>query len=245
MNNEDRWTESKFKEKANKIHASRNRHEVAVGSRIIVDAIGEFYSSSLRKYVQGHLLDLGCGKVPLYAAYKERAKSVTCVDWQQSLHGADFLDHCMDLTKPLNFTDGSFDTIILSDVLEHIPNPLELLSEIYRILKDGGVLIGNVPFYYWIHESPHDYYRYTRYALERFSNCSNFKVIELLELGGLPEVASDLFLKGLSSIRGLSKVPMLLEPVISMGLRTKLSRHVSFKTQHTFPLGYGFVYRKK
>lgn len=51
--------------------------------------------------------------------------------------------------------------MILSDVLEHIKQPSELLCEISRIMKDDGRLVLNSPFMYWTHGSPYDYFRYT------------------------------------------------------------------------------------
>ena len=49
-----------------------------------------------------------------------------------------------DVTK-LPFEDKSFDKIILSEVLEHVPNDRQALTEMYRVLKPGGVLGLTVP----------------------------------------------------------------------------------------------------
>jgi SAM-dependent methyltransferase len=45
----------------------------------------------------------------------------------------------------LPFEDNFFDVIILSEVLEHLINPLKALSEIRRVLKNGGLLILTTP----------------------------------------------------------------------------------------------------
>lgn len=45
----------------------------------------------------------------------------------------------------LPFEDESFDKIILSEVLEHVPDDTKALSEVYRVLKPGGVLGITVP----------------------------------------------------------------------------------------------------
>lgn len=45
----------------------------------------------------------------------------------------------------LPFADASFDRVICSEVLEHIPNYLSLLAEIDRVLKPGGQLCVSVP----------------------------------------------------------------------------------------------------
>ena len=49
---------------------------------------------------------------------------VQCIDWANSLHGSDYLDKVCDLTGTIPYPDGSFDTILLSDVLEHLPEPM-------------------------------------------------------------------------------------------------------------------------
>ena len=45
----------------------------------------------------GYLLDLGCGKVPLYLIYKSHITDSICVDWGNSLHGNDYIDSECDL----------------------------------------------------------------------------------------------------------------------------------------------------
>jgi SAM-dependent methyltransferase len=54
------------------------------------------------------------------------------------------LDFECDLTKPLPFADGEFDTIILSDVLEHVPQPERLWSEIALSAIPGAVFSGSI-----------------------------------------------------------------------------------------------------
>jgi SAM-dependent methyltransferase len=50
----------------------------------------------------------------------------------------------IDLQR-MNFGSGSFDAIIHSDTLEHVPNSKAALEECYRVLKDGGRLFYTVP----------------------------------------------------------------------------------------------------
>jgi len=47
--------------------------------------------------------------------------------------------------EALPFEDGSFGTILCTEVLEHIPDPAAALAEYRRVLQPGGVLIGSVP----------------------------------------------------------------------------------------------------
>lgn len=51
---------------------------------------------------------------------------------------------CMDMTD-MPFKNGSFDSVICSEVLEHIPNDKKAINELVRILKPGKVLAISVP----------------------------------------------------------------------------------------------------
>lgn len=61
--------------------------------------------------------------------------------------------------------DTSYDTVLCSEVLEHLADPAAALREINRVLKPGGKLILSVPFLGRLHEEPHDYYRFTKHGL--------------------------------------------------------------------------------
>lgn len=52
----------------------------------------------------------------------------------------------------LPFDDGTFDVVICSEVLEHIPDWLGVLDEINRVLKPGGTFVASVPRFWpeWI-----------------------------------------------------------------------------------------------
>ncbi len=55
--------------------------------------------------------------------------------------------------QALDLRDASFDIVVTNEVLEHVPSIDAALSEIYRVLKVGGVHIGTVPFMYFQDES--------------------------------------------------------------------------------------------
>ncbi|MGE3825510.1 MAG: hypothetical protein AB7G44_14910, partial [Bacteroidia bacterium] len=97
MRNKEQWKPSKFVYRNGKLYASRDAAEVNVSSRLIADIIASFYEREIKNHVKGKLLDLGCGKVPLYLAYLDFTTEVACVDWPNSLHKNIYLDHEMDL----------------------------------------------------------------------------------------------------------------------------------------------------
>lgn len=61
----------------------------------------------------------------------------------------------------LPFLDNSFDSIICTELLEHVRNPCVVLAEILRVLKPGGLALLTVPFMFPVHSDPNDYGRYT------------------------------------------------------------------------------------
>ncbi len=193
MKNITQWKPTKFEYRKGKLRTSLNLNEVSIHSRVVSDQIAQEYERLLPKYAQGKLLDLGCGKVPLYMVYKSLVEEVITLDWADSFHTNEFLDIIHDINEPLPLEGGQFDTVIMSDVLEHIKKPATVMNEIARVLKPGGRLIMNVPFMYWIHEYPHDYHRYTEYALRFYAEESGLEVIELKPVGGLLEIFVDLF----------------------------------------------------
>jgi SAM-dependent methyltransferase len=145
----------------------------------------------------------------------------------------------------LPFEDASFDTILLTDVLEHLTEPAEAVREAARILRVGGKLIAGVPFFYWIHEEPHDYYRYTEFALRRFCQSSGLNVLDLQPYGGLPEVLCDLAAKGLELLP--RPLPALLRPFQTVAAwldATWPARKLSGRSRWSFPLGYLVIAQK-
>lgn len=245
MRNLPSWKPSKFVYRHGRLIASRDPREVGIASRLSADLIAALYDRELPLHAKGKLLDLGCGKVPLYATYKNVVSECTCVDWANTAHKNQYLDHECDLTQPLPFADGCFDTIILSDVLEHIPTPEGLCREIARILAPRGKLILNVPFYYWLHEEPHDYYRYTQHALRRFIHLAGLELVMLEATGGSPELLADVLAKHLAHVPLVGKLLAAFVQWATLHfIGTRLGRKVSRSTSRMFPFGYFLVAEK-
>jgi SAM-dependent methyltransferase len=67
----------------------------------------------------------------------------------------------------LPFATGSADCVLLSEVLEHVPRPENLLREAARVLRPGGRVLLTVPFMAPLHQLPYDYWRFTHEGLRR------------------------------------------------------------------------------
>lgn len=77
-----------------------------------------------------------------------------------------------------------YDAVLLTQVIEHLPNPSDVLDEIHRILKPTGKLWLTGPLFFPEHEAPYDFYRYTRYGLEHLLSRAGFQIVDLQPLEG-------------------------------------------------------------
>lgn len=134
--------------------------------------------------IRGRVLDLGCGTAPYRDDIVAIADEYVGVDWPNSLHDARNVDVCADLSQSLPFDDGSADTVVAFQVLEHLREPGRFLSEAYRVLRPGGNLVLTVPFMWRVHEAPHDYYRFTRHGLEHLLQAAGFSDLAIDEASG-------------------------------------------------------------
>jgi SAM-dependent methyltransferase len=243
MKNMERWKPTKFVYRKTKLSGSRNPEHLSISSRLNADLVAAKYEHHLKDHASGSLVDLGCGKVPFYEAYRNYVSKVTCADWNSGANP--YLDVTCDLNAPLPFGSDEFDTIILSDVLEHIAEPGALWKEMSRILKQDGKIILSVPFYYKLHEVPFDYFRYTRFALTRFAETNRFNVLVLEPIGGFPEIITDLMAKNIVRVPLIGKpLCLFFQGFCWLMLRTGVGKKLSTKTSHDYPLGYFMVAQK-
>jgi SAM-dependent methyltransferase len=242
MRDPESWRPSKFVLRGGRLRASADRSEVSAGSRLAAELVAEAFGTHLPVHARGRLLDLGCGKVPLYLVYGELVSETTCVDWSDSVHGSQHVDKACDLSEPLPFADASFDTILLSDVLEHLPEPEALWREMARVLRPGGTILVSVPFLYWLHETPHDFYRYTEFALRRFVERAGLELRHVEPLGGALEVLVDISAKVACRVRKIgTAAAMALQGVAGLLRRTPPGRALARATAPQFPSGYFLI----
>jgi len=122
----------------------------------------------------GTLLDLGCGTQPYRALYEMQFDRVYEADFLARSR----LDIQLDATQ-LPFANESFDTVLFSEVLEHIPSPELAIAEIARVLKPGGTLFLTWPFAYSMHEIPNDYSRPTEFGVAAWLQRSGLELVQL------------------------------------------------------------------
>lgn len=78
------------------------------------------------------------------------------------------LDYQSDITS-IPVPDASFDVILCTEVLEHVPEPVRAIHEIARILRPGGKLLITAPLGSHLHQEPYHFYGgYTPHWYGRF-----------------------------------------------------------------------------
>lgn len=80
--------------------------------------------------------------------------------------------------------DSYYDVVLLTQVLEHVPNPSSVLDEVQRILKPGGKLLLSVPLNGPLHGEPWHFFQFTHYGIAQLSDEAKLNVIEIEKVGG-------------------------------------------------------------
>jgi SAM-dependent methyltransferase len=124
---------------------------------------------------QSRVLDIGAGEAPYRELFAEH--TYVTLDYDDTPHSGE-----VDLrgaADAIPAEGDSFDVILCTQVLEHVPRPLKALREFHRVLKPGGLLVATVPFAWEEHEVPHDFFRYTRYGIQQLLADAGFVAVEV------------------------------------------------------------------
>jgi SAM-dependent methyltransferase len=125
----------------------------------------DHFLEKLTANYKGVLYDLGAGESPYKDFFLQYAQQYIAVDWAGSIHNTK-ADIVADLNQALPIESEVADTVVSLSVMEHLCEPQTMLNEAFRILRPGGNIILQVPWQWWIHEAPYDFFRYTPYGLK-------------------------------------------------------------------------------
>lgn len=162
----------------------RQRRRTSPARDVNRHLIDEFVRRTAESLPEGALvLDAGAGE----AAYRDLFAGRRYVAVDLAIGDPDWnygnLDVITDLTR-LPFPDGTFDMVLTTQTLEHLPAPDRFLAEAARVLKAGGRLHLTAPLCQRTHQIPHDYYRYTEYGLRHLIGGAGLDVVSVLPQGG-------------------------------------------------------------
>jgi SAM-dependent methyltransferase len=156
----------------------RRRPHRSDGNYLLLSALVDSLVAARDRYVpQGSsMLDVGCGDKPYYPLFATATSEYI---------GADVVDGPkVDVVCPLEhlaFPDTHFDTVLCSQVLEHVREPVTALREIARVLRPSGVLLASTHGTYPYHPHPTDYWRWTQDGLRAlFDDAGGFEIVDLV-----------------------------------------------------------------
>ncbi len=154
----------------------------------------------------------------------------------------------------LSIKNNQYDLVILSEILEHVNNPLLVLQESFRVLKPGGLMFITIPFMIFVHNDPQDYGRYTDTWFNENLIKVGFKNIEINKQGLFFSVLMNMMKQWCNEIsksksikaRIITKIFAIL---ISLGIRITFSIEskgsiISNKMFSGHTTGYGIICSK-
>lgn len=129
--------------------------------------------------LRGAILDVGAGDRWIAAGLGPGAFYVA-LDYPPT--GRDLYDARPDVfadAAQLPFADARFTGVVCLEVLEHVPEPGQVVAEIARVLAPQGQAWISMPFLYPLHDAPFDFQRYTEFGLRRDLLRAGLEVMEL------------------------------------------------------------------
>lgn len=195
---------------------------------------------AIQKHIRGVCLDAGAGRMAYRRLLAPRADEVVTLDWQPR-PGLDIAGSVMEL--PLR--DECLDSVLCSQVLEHVPDPAAALREFHRCLRPGGALVLSVPHLAYLHNEPHDYFRYTKHGLRVLLERAGFDTVSIEPAGGLLSFLGHI--PSLTAKAAFARIPVLGACV--MAANRVYSQAVAwadarFDPRKLFALNYVAVARK-
>lgn len=134
------------------------------------------------------VLDVGAGSAPyrsLFGHCDYKTQDFVRLRDEQLRYGGyapiDFVCEAHAIPAPA----GSFDVILCTEVLEHVPEPIAVIDEFARLLRPGGRLFLTAPLGSGIHQEPYHFYGgYTPFWYERFLSSAGFTAIAVVANAG-------------------------------------------------------------
>lgn len=160
---------------------------------IVKRLLHKSFKKNGKEYIKGLILDVGSGLSP-FQKYVKNGRFIT-------------LDYTMDvnptlvgLATYLPFKSNSFDSIICTDVLEHLEEPSSCIKEMRRVLKVSGYIYITVPMLWCLHYEPYDFYRFTKYGLTYLLKKENLHIVRVEPIGKIFSYAAARFCEKLYNI---------------------------------------------
>jgi len=140
----------------------------------------------------GILLDVGCGIKPFQKIFSPYVESYIGLEYSpESGYLGNDADFCGDAAF-LPLADESIDTVLCTEVMEHVPNPEKTIEEFARVLRPGGIVITTAPFFFPIHDA-FDFFRYSPDGLAAMMKRHGLVVEKVKPLSGTAVTLAAMF----------------------------------------------------
>jgi len=156
-------------------------------NRILLDEQVKKYSG----YIKGRVLDVGVGGFSRYTRFFHCQEYI-----KMDVQSGKNID-VVGQAENIPFKAATVDSVICTQVLGDIKNPIQAIKEFYRVLKPGGTVLLTESFFNEMHDEPNDFWRFTKFGLEYLFQEAGFKIIAINQRGGFFSVQAQ------SSIRYL------------------------------------------
>jgi len=154
---------------------------------------------------QGDVLDLGCGMKPYEPLLGARVRRWIGLDRRSTASGRPRSD-VFGVVAAVPFRADSFDVVLCTQVLEHLPVPAVLFQQAHEVLRPGGFLILTTPQTNPLHEEPEDFFRFTPYSLSLLATQAGFEITRLEQLGGALATVIQMLIWHLNWLRSIPLV---------------------------------------
>lgn len=167
---------------------------------------------------KGKLLDIGGENTPYIEYFRPYVTEYVCLNTALIKNTAD--QNVIGDAQELPFPKNSFDTILSTQVLEHLPQPQKAVDEINRVLKKGGYCLLSTNMAWIFHAVPDDYFRYTESGLKHLFR--GFSEVETYVAGGYVLTLAQLMLLPTKCIPPIFMAPICLIVNVTAGIFDQL-----------------------
>lgn len=166
-------TRDNSKRSRNLLKEQSLRNPLFLQLHFAIETVKSYFQSLSHEHAL-KIYDFGCGEKP-YQVFIEKHHQYIGLDINKNNDKADI--HTDITCVPIE--DNVADIVTSFYVLEHVEDPQKVVNEKYRVLKHGGQLFMLIPLYWEEHEQPYDFFRFTRFGIEKILQNAGFKNIEV------------------------------------------------------------------
>lgn len=211
--------------------------------RWMVPVLGAAIDAALEKYAKPsstsrRCLDVGCGSQPFRAQLESCGFQYTGFDANQNFESTVDVIGLIDAPLPSSLKRGSFQFILCTEVLEHVPRWQEAFRNLADLLAPGGRLLITTPHIWLPHEEPADFFRPTSLGIEYHGRAAGLTPVEVVRLGDGQDVLGTILAAtkvkpagGHWWNRPVSVIPkLLIAALLGLIKRTGLRERVTLRT---------------